>query len=64
MSNISDVTTAKDWQRVRLIKYRELLNYLSKKIPMSKFTEFSEKSFFQEKSEIWANSMGTLMLSL
>ena len=64
MNNTSDVTTAKDWQRVRLIKYRELLDYFNKKIPMSKFTGFSEKSFFQGKFEIWANSMDTVMLSL
>ena len=45
MKDIPDVA-AKDWQSVYLNKYRELLDYLGKKIPMSRFTGFSEKYIF------------------
>ena len=38
--------TAKDWQCVCLSEYRGLLDYFGKKIPMYRFTEFSDKSFF------------------
>ena len=44
--------TAKDWQSVCLSKYRELLDYFCKMIPMFRFTGFSEKSFFF-KEKIW-----------
>ena len=44
----SDVT-AKDWQSVCLSKYRELLDYFGKKIPMPRFTGFSENYFLQNK---------------
>ena len=55
---IPDVT-ANDWQYFCLTKYRELLlDYLGKKIPMSRITRFSEKPFFKKtKSEMGSNAI-------
>ena len=47
-----------------LNKYRELLDYFCKKIPMSRFTGLSEKSFLKKKSGIWAKSMGSDAIAL
>ena len=60
MYDIPDVT-AKAWQSVCLSKYRELLDYFGKKIPISRFTGFPEKSFFlkKKKSEIGIKSIGS-----
>ena len=61
MSDIPDVTV-EDWQSVCLSKCRELLDYFSKKISMSRFAGFSEKSLFKKKKcEIWVKkSMGSV----